>query len=435
MKGKIMQKISCKDKNYKKALTPLFERRAYPLEIEADVKTILDSVKTKGNLAVAKFAKKFDKVNLSPRRFRVSQKEISDAVEKVAPAKKRAINAAVKNVTAYASKQLPKEWSFSPRQGVKVGERFEPLGRVGVYIPGGTAPLVSTIVHTATIAKTAGVKEIVAITPPGPKGKLLPEIIYAMQKAGVTEIYRLGGVYGIAALAYGTKTIQKVEKIVGPGNAYVTAAKKLVYGEVAIDMVAGPSEIMVIADKKCNPQHIAADLLSQAEHGSGHEQAVLLSTSKKIINAVENELLIQAAQLTRSDAVYRVLEKGIFLIEVRTINEAVSIANKYAPEHLEIMSDKASAISKKIKAAGAIFIGKWTPEAVGDFVAGPSHVLPTGGTAKYFSGLTADQFFRRMSIVNYTQKALQREVGNIAKFAEMEGLDAHGNSAKIRIKG
>jgi len=429
-----MQKISFNDKNYKKALTPLFERTAYPPEIEADVKKILDNIKKKGNSAVAKFAKKFDKVTLPPTRFKVSKKEINDAVAKVVPAKKRAINAAVKNVSTYASKQLPKGWSFSPRPGVKVGERFEPLERVGVYIPGGTAPLVSTIVHTAAIAKTAGVKEIVAITPPGPKGKLLPELIYAMHKAGITEIYRLGGVYGIGALAYGTETIKKVEKIVGPGNAYVTAAKKLVYGEVAIDMVAGPSEIMVIADKKCNPAHIAADLLSQAEHGSGHEQAVLLSTSKKIIDAVENELLNQAALLSRSDTVYTVLEKGVFLIQVRTIDEASNIANQYAPEHLEIMCDKASAVSKKIKAAGAIFIGKWTPEAAGDFVAGPSHVLPTGGTAKYFSGLTADQFFRRMSIVNYTQKALQREACNIAKFAEMEGLDAHGNSAMIRIK-
>ena len=429
-----MQKISFKDKNYKKALTPLFERSAYPPEIEADVKKILDNIQKKGNSAVAKFAKKFDKVVLTPARFKVSKREINDAVAKVAPAKKRAINAAVKNVSAYASKQLPKGWSFSPRPGVKVGERFEPLDRVGVYIPGGTAPLVSTIVHTAAIAKTAGVKEIVAITPPGPKGKLLPELIYAMQRSGITEIYRLGGVYGIAALAYGTETIPKVEKIVGPGNAYVTAAKKLVYGEVAIDMVAGPSEIMIIADKTCNPAHIAADLLSQAEHGSGHEQAVLLSTSKKIIDGVERELLNQASFLTRSDTVYNVIEKGIFLIQVRNIDEAANIANKYAPEHLEIMCEKAQRVSKKIKAAGALFIGKWTPEAAGDFVAGPSHVLPTGGTAKYFSGLTADQFFRRMSIVNYTQKALQREAVNIAKFAEMEGLDAHGNSAAIRLK-
>ena len=429
-----MEKISFKDKNYNKAMIPLFERSAYPPEIEDDVKNILDDIKKRGDTAVAKFAKKFDKAILTPTRFKLSQHEIQAAVAKVAPKKKKAINAAVKNVAAYAKQQIPKGWSFSPRPGVKVGERFEPLDRVGVYIPGGTAPLVSTIVHTAAIAKTAGVKEIVAITPPGPKGKLLPELIYAMQKAGITEIYRLGGVYGIAALAYGTQTIKKVEKIVGPGNAYVTAAKKLVYGEVAIDMVAGPSEIMVIADSKCDPEHIAADLLSQAEHGSGHEQAVLLTTSKKIVTEVEKALYRQADMLTRSDTVYRVLEKGIFLIQVRNIDDAVRIANQYAPEHLEIMCSKAVSVSKKIKAAGAIFIGKWTPEPVGDFVAGPSHVLPTGGTAKYFSGLTVDQFFRRMSIVNYTKQALEREAGNIAKFAEMEGLDAHGNSAAIRLK-
>ena len=212
----------------------------------------------------------------------------------------------------------------------------------------------------------------------------------------------------------------------------MTAAKKLVYGEVAIDMVAGPSEIMVIADSGCNSSHIAADLLSQAEHGSGHEQAVLLSTSKKIIEQVEKELKKQALLLTRSETVNTVMNKGIFLIQVKDLDEAAEIASLYAPEHLEIMCEKAEAVSKKIKAAGAVFIGKWTPEAAGDFVAGPSHVLPTGGTAKYFSGLTADQFFRRMSIVKYSQKALQRESGNIADFAEMEGLDAHGNSAAIR---
>ena len=429
-----MKKISFKDKNYNNAMIPLFERSAYPPEIEADVKKILDDIKKRGNSAVAKFAKKFDKAILKPTRFKLSQQEIQTAVAKVAPKKKKAINAAVKNVAAYAKQQIPKGWNFSPRPGVKVGERFEPLDRVGVYIPGGTAPLVSTIVHTAAIAKTAGVKEIVAITPPGPKGKLLPELIYAMQKAGITEIYRLGGVYGIAALAYGTQTIKKVEKIVGPGNAYVTAAKKLVYGEVAIDMVAGPSEIMVIADSKCDPEHIAADLLSQAEHGSGYEQAVLLTTSKKIVSEVEKALYRQAAMLTRSDTVDTVLEKGVFLIQVRNIDDAVRIANQYAPEHLEIMCSRAVTVSKKIKAAGAVFIGKWTPEPVGDFVAGPSHVLPTGGTAKYFSGLTVDQFFRRMSIVNYTKQALDREAGNIAKFAEMEGLDAHGNSAAIRLK-
>ena len=427
-----MKKISYKDKNFNRALEPLFNRCAYPPEIEENVGKILNDVRKGGDKAVAKYAKRFDNVLLTPRKFRVSDREIRAAVSAIKASERRAIDSAVRNVSAYAKHQLPEDWTSSPRPGVKTGEKFIPLDRVGVYIPGGTAPLVSTVIHTAAIAKAAGVKEIVAVTPPGRNGKILPELLYAMHKSGVTEIYRLGGVYAVAALAYGTRIIKKVEKIVGPGNAYVTAAKKLVYGEVAIDMVAGPSEIMIIADSSCNPDHIAADLLSQAEHGSGHEQAVLLSTSTRIINAVERSLKQQALLLSRSQTVDAVLKNGVFLIHVRNIDQAVKIANLYAPEHLEIMCRNPSAVSRKITAAGAIFIGKWTPEAAGDFVAGPSHVLPTGGTARYFSGLTADHFFRRISIVKYNAAALQREAGNIAKFAEMEGLDAHGKSALIR---
>ena len=429
-----MKIISYKDKTFHKELIPLFERSAYPEEIEKSVAEILKDIKKRGNPAVAKYAKKFDKVTLTPAKFKVSAREINTASKKVSSKNKKAIKAAIRNIAQYAEKQIPVPWSFSPRAGVIVGERFEPLDRVGVYIPGGTAPLVSTVIHTAAIAKTAGVKEIVAVTPPDSKGNILPELLYAMDKAGVTEIYRLGGVYGIAVMAYGTQTIEKVEKIVGPGNAYVTAAKKLVYGEVSLDMVAGPSEIMVIADAKSNPEHIAADLLSQAEHGSGHEQAVLLCTSIRIIKAVEKALVKQANLLTRSETIDTVMENGIFLVQVRNIDQAADIATKYAPEHLEIMCKRPGSIAKKVKAAGAIFLGKWTPESAGDFVAGPSHVLPTGGTARYFSGLTTEHFFRRMSIVNYQEQAIKREEETIARFAEMEGLDAHGRSASIRVK-
>jgi histidinol dehydrogenase len=429
-----MKIISYKDKTFQDDLAPLFERTAYPEEIETYVAAILKDIKKRGNPAIAKFAKKFDKVTLTPAKFKVSLREINAASKKVSSKNKKAIKTAIKNISEYAEKQIPTPWSFTPRPGVVVGERFEPLDRVGVYIPGGTAPLVSTVVHTAAIAKTAGVQEIVAVTPPDSKGKILPELLFAMEQAGVTEIYRLGGIYGIAAMAYGTQTIKKVEKIVGPGNAYVTAAKKLVYGEVSLDMVAGPSEIMIIADAKSNPEHIAADLLSQAEHGSGHEQAVLLCTSSRIIKAVNKALIKQAELLTRSKTIDTVMKNGIFLIQVRNIDHAADIATKYAPEHLEIICKRPGSIAKKVKAAGAIFLGKWTPEAAGDFVAGPSHVLPTGGTARYFSGLTAEQFFRRMSIVNYQEQAIKREEETIARFAEMEGLDAHGRSASIRLE-
>ena len=302
-----------------------------------------------------------------------------------------------------------------------LGEQFSPMERVGVYIPGGTAPLVSTVIHTAGIASAAGVKEIVAVTPPGTH----PAVLYAMRLAGVTEIYRLGGVYGIAAL---------VEKIVGPGNAYVTAAKKLVFGKVAIDMVAGPSEIMVIADRTAPPEFIAADFLSQAEHGSGLEQSVLVTDSDEVIDAVEKEILKQKQALPRIATVDKVLDKGAFLIRVKDMDEAARIANSYAPEHLEIMTEMPEKVARNITAAGAIFLGPWTPEPAGDFCAGPSHVLPTAGSAKFFRGLGVDSFYRRSSIVRYSEEAIRREAWIIEEFAAMEGLAAHGKSGTIRRK-
>ena len=429
-----MEKIYYNDKAFDKKLEKLYHRPSYPPEIEDSVKQILADVRKDGDAALSKYAKKFDKVDLRPDMFLLSEDEVKKDSRKVSNSWKKAIKEALANVEFFSKQRIPHPWSSSPRPGVIVGERFEPMERVGVYIPGGTAPLVSTVIHTAGLAKAAGVKEIVAVTPPGADGKVHPAVLYAMRQAGVTEVYRLGGVYGIAALAYGTESIKKVEKIVGPGNAYVTAAKKLVYGEVAIDMIAGPSEIMVIADEKCNPAFIAADMLSQAEHGSGHEQAVLLSTDKDLIDEVEKELLEQKAKLSRQEPVEKVMADGVFLIHVEDMTQAAEIASSYAPEHLEIQCRKAGNIAKQVKAAGAIFIGQWTPEPIGDFCAGPSHVLPTAGSGKYFSGLTVEGFFRRMSILNYQKSALKKEVETAVKFAEMEGLDAHGRSASIRFE-
>jgi histidinol dehydrogenase len=429
-----MKKLYYNENKFQKNLSKLYHRPSYPPEIEESVKQILADVKANGNTALVKYAEKFDRVKLAPEEFLVSEEEIKKASKKVDRDCKKAVKNALKNVAAFAEQRIPTPWSYSPRPGVIVGERFEPMGRIGVYVPGGTAPLVSTVVHTAGIAKAAGVKEIVAVTPPGEDGEVHPAVLYAMRKAGVTEVYRLGGVYGIAALAYGTDTINKVEKIVGPGNAYVTAAKKLVYGEVALDMVAGPSEIMIIADESCNPEFIAADMLSQAEHGSGLEQAVMLSTDAELLDKVEEAILRQKAELSRQDTVDRVLDKGVFLIHVEDFEQAAEIASNYAPEHLEIMCKRAGTVAKKVKAAGAVFIGEWTPEPIGDFCAGPSHVLPTAGSGKFFSGLTVEGFFRRMSIINYQKSALKRELDTVLKFAEMEGLDAHGNSAAVRFK-
>jgi histidinol dehydrogenase len=429
-----MKKIKFNQPDFEQALLKLYDRPAYPAEIETAVRDILTAVKAEGNAALSRFAEKFDKVKINPANFQVTAAEIAAAAKMVSPAEKRAIAAALENITAFARQQLPRNWQYSPRPGVNVGECFRPMERVGVYIPGGAAPLVSTVIHTAGIAKTAGVKEIAAVTPPRPDGTIHPAVLYAMHKAGVTEIYRLGGVYGIAAIAYGTPTIRKVEKIVGPGNAYVTAAKKIVYGEVALDMVAGPSEIMVIADSAANPEFIAADLLSQAEHGSGLEQAVLLCNDKLLIDEVEQAVNRQRRLLSRSTAIDKVINAGVFLIQVKNLEHAVEIANKYAPEHLELICKNPARLAKKIKAAGAIFLGEWTPEPIGDFCAGPSHVLPTAGSAKYFNGLSVESFIRRSSIIRYSRSALCREAPVAECFAAMEGLDAHGNSAAIRVR-
>lgn len=428
-----MKKINLKNKNYESEIKKLTERPAFPDEISESVKNILNEIKLKGDNAVIEYAKKFDNVDIVPEEFRLSNEEILYSISSVDQSLKDAIDLAINNVTDFAKHQLPKNWSYSPRHGVKLGEKFEPLNRICAYIPGGTAPLVSTVVHTVSLAKAAGVNEIVAITPAKNDGKVLPELVYAMYAAGATEIYRLGGVYGIAAFAYGTETIKKAEKIVGPGNAYVTAAKKFVYGDVAIDMVAGPSEIMIIADKMSNPDFIAADILSQAEHGSGHEQAVLVTDSEVLIEKVKNSVKVQSAKLSRQKTIEEVLKNGVYFILVQDMEHAAEVASLYAPEHLEIICNNAELISQKVKAAGAIFIGEYTPEPLGDFVSGPSHVLPTAGSAKFFSGLTANSFIRRTSIIQYTKQALELEIPAIEKFAEMEGLDAHGNSALVRF--
>ncbi|HJO91896.1 MAG TPA: histidinol dehydrogenase, partial [Victivallales bacterium] len=385
-----MNILSYKDEDFLRKLDKLTKREAYSEAVYESSLKIINEVKADGDKAICKFAHKFDNAELNANCLKVTEDEINEAKSSASQQVKDAIITSIENVTSFAKKQLPKNWNFSPRHGVYLGEKFSPLDRIGAYIPGGTAPLVSTVIHTISIAKAAGVKEIVAVTPPGENGKINPELLYAMHLAGATEIYRIGGVYSIAALAYGTESIPKVQKIVGPGNAYVTAAKKIVYGNVSIDMVAGPSEIMIIADDSNNPEFIAADMLSQIEHGSGNEQAVLASTSKTLISEVENAILKQTELLTRKNYIKKVLPKGVFFIETRDIKQAIHAANEYAPEHLEIMCRNAERVSEKINSAGAIFIGEYTPEPVGDFVAGPSHVLPTGGSAKLFSGITVD---------------------------------------------
>lgn len=427
-----MVRISWKEADFEEALQPMLSRTSFDDGMERAVAGILAEVRARGDEAVAYYARQFDHAELTPERFRVTPAEIEDAEDQVKSSSKKAIRLACRQVKEFSNQRVPQPWSFSPRKGVILGERFAPMSRVGVYVPGGTAPLVSSVVHTVTLAAVAGVPEIVMITPPGPDGTVHPAILYAASYAGATEIYRLGGVYAIGALAFGTETIRKVEKIVGPGNAYVTAAKRQVFGFVGIDMVAGPSEIMILADEHANPAHIAADMLSQAEHGSGREQAVVVSPCPEILDAVAAELERQKLLRTRGETIQRVLDNGVFLIEVESLDAAAALATRYAPEHLEIMTKRAGNLAKKVEAAGAIFLGPWTPEPVGDFVAGPSHVLPTGGAARCFSGLSVDQFFRRMSIVHYQKAPLLNEMDAIRRFARLEGLDAHAESALCR---
>ncbi len=429
-----MQTIRYSDADYRSKLSTLLNRSAFDPEIEKQVAKLLDQVRLGGDAALVELARKFDGVDIQPDEFRLSRKDMQAATGQISSDLRKAIRVACKQIKDFAMQRIPAPWSYPPRKGVIVGERFAPFSRVGAYVPGGTAPLISTVLHTVTLAAAAGVPEIVVVTPPGPDKSIHPALLYAAGYAGATELYRLGGVYAIAALAFGTETVPKVDKIVGPGNAYVTAAKRQVYGYSAIDLVAGPSEIMIIADETANPAHVAADMLSQAEHGSGHEQAVLATTDDSILQRVQEELKKQSQELTRIECVQKVLENGVFLIQTESLEEAAQFANSYAPEHLEVITRRPGTLAKKINAAGAIFLGYWTPEAVGDFLAGPSHVLPTGGAARFFSGLTVEQFFRRMSVINYQKNALVNELEHIQQFAEAEGLDAHGRSAAIRIE-
>ncbi len=429
-----MREISYTDDDYQVRLAELVGRPSVLPEIEAAAAEIIERVAANGDRALVECAAEFDGVSLSPSEFRIGEEEWAAAESAVSADLREAVDLAHRQLADFARMRIPQSWQSSPRPGVTVGERFEPLSRLGAYVPGGTAPLVSTVLHTATLAAVAGVGEIVIATPPKADGPVEPAILYAARRAGATEVLRLGGVYAVAALALGTESVGRVEKIVGPGNAYVTAAKKLLYGRVALDMVAGPSEIMIVADDTADPRFVAADMLSQIEHGSGHEQAVLASDSLSLIAAVREQLAIQSGTLSRARYIRECMANGVFLIRVRDMREAAELAGRYAPEHLEVMCEDAESVAGRVTAAGAIFVGPWTPEAVGDFVAGPSHVLPTGGAARFFSGLTVEQCFRRMSVVRYEKAALRRELPAIMALAEAEGLSAHGRSAGIRFE-
>jgi histidinol dehydrogenase len=423
------------DKDFSAKLRELSaDASLFDVEIEQRTKAILHDVFVRGDDEVLELTEKFDGAKLSAEQLAVTQAELLSASIKADEPLRAAVAEAENNVAFFAKKSLRKNWQAKNSHGASVGEKFDPFTRVGVYIPGGTAPLVSTALMTITLAKVAGCKEIVVTTPCGKDGSINPAILFAARAAGATEIYRVGGAQAIAALAYGTKTIRRVQKIFGPGNAYVSMAKRLLVGRVAIDLLAGPSDVLILADETANPKFAAADLLAQAEHGSGHERTWLVTTSPKILKAVENEIAKQLPKLARKEFISRALQNNGWLILVKTLADGIALTNQLAPEHCEIVTRNARKVSDQIVTAGAIFLGAFSPTVLGDYVAGPSHVLPTDGAGASFAGLTVDQFQRRTSIVEYNSASLKKALKSVKKFAELEGLDAHGKSAEIRTK-
>ena len=415
-------------------VTAFLNRPAFDVAAETKAREMLADIQIRGDEAVARFIHQLDGADLTPAQFAVPKAELNAARTQVDADFVAAAREAYKRILYFARTSLKKDWSMSTPKGGTVGEQFAPLERIGIYIPGGQAPLVSTALMTATLARAAGVLEIVACSPVNASRRMNPYLLYALELAGATEIYKIGGIQAIGAMAYGTAMLRKVDKIAGPGGTYVTAAKRIVYGHVALDLVAGPSEIAILADDSAQPEAVAADLLSQAEHGTGFEKALLVTVSSHLAEAVVKELRRQVETLSRHKAILRVLIEGTLIVVVNHLDAGMEICNSFAPEHLEIMVHEPRRWLKKVRNAGAVFVGAWTPECAGDFVAGPSHVLPTGGTARMFSGLTADDFRKRSSVVSFTRADLQNALPVIVAFGRVEGLDAHARSARIRFE-
>lgn len=426
-----MNILSHKSPTFAADLLSLDRRHIPTPELMAYVGNIIDTVRSGGDKAVADFANQFDHASLSPHDLAVPPDVVAAASKSVPSKVKKALKASCRNVVAFAKRSLRKDWDMKNEQGAVVGESYQPFQRVGIYVPGGTAPLISTVIMTVTLAKAAGVPEIVVCSPCGPDGRINDAMLYALHLAGATEIYRIGGAHAIAALTFGTESIRPVDKIMGPGNKFVVEAKRQLFGAVAIDLLPGPSEIMVLADDSARPDFIAADLLAQAEHG--RDSKVLLATpSLKLLRAVEKEVARLLDLLPRADIARASLESGGYLVHIKDLNQGVAIANAWAPEHLSLVVRNDRKLIPLIRTSGAIFVGNYSPVAAGDFLAGPSHTLPTGGAGKSFPGLTVDQFQRRTSIVRLNRSALRKSEPFISTFSEIEGLAAHGLSASIR---
>ena len=401
---------------------------------ESAARAIVDAVRRRGDRAVVEYTRRFDGVALSPAQMRVPAAEIAAAERSVPADALKALRLAARRIAAFHRRQRSASWSYRDPAGLRLGQQVTPLDRVGIYVPGGHASYPSSVLMNAVPARVAGVREVVMVTPAGRDG-IRPAVLAAATIAGVDAIYRIGGAQAVAALAYGTATIPAVDKVVGPGNAYVQAAKKIVYGTVDIDKIAGPSEVLVIADSSAPPAYVAADLLAQAEHGSGDECAVLLTPSRALAVAVQRELDRQLDALPRRTDIRRVLRRRGALIVVRHLDEAVVLAEQVAPEHLEIMVRTPERWARRIRNAGAVFIGPFAPAPLGDYLAGPNHVLPTGGSARFFSPLGVYDFMKRTSIVSASRAGLRRLAPAIVRLAELEGYQAHAAAVRMRAGG
>lgn len=397
------------------------------------VDKIVQDVRIQGDEAVLKYTKEIDGVSLTAQSLEVTVAEFEEALEKVDQQVLAAIRKAIANVKSFHQEQLPKTWLTYREHGAMLGQNVTPLERVGIYVPGGTAMYPSSVIMNAVPAVVAGVKEIIMVVPPGKDGSVNPNVLTAAREAGVTRVFKVGGAQAIAALAFGTKLIPQVDKITGPGNIFVTLAKKAVYGYCDIDMLAGPSEILIVADETANPAYIAADMLSQAEHDV-LASSILITDSRDLVGKVELEVKRQLAELPRREIAQEALTRNGLIIVAKDSMQAMELANLSAPEHLEILTAEPFAMLPYVRNAGAVFLGPYSPEPLGDYFAGPNHVLPTGGTARFYSVLNVETFMKKTSIIAYTKEALNQVSEQVITLAKAEGLQAHANAIRVRGK-
>jgi len=400
-------------------------------EVATAVREVVEQVRKQGDPAVLEYTEKFDRTILTLKDVKVSQDEIKEAYSKVEANKVEALKLAAKNIRAFHEKQKSSSWVSQEADGVILGQLARPIRSAGVYVPGGKACYPSSVLMNVIPATVAGVEQLIMCSPI-PGGNLNPYILVAADIAGVSEIYKIGGAQAIAAMAYGTATIPKVDKIVGPGNIYVATAKRYVFGQVDIDMIAGPSEILIIADHTANPAFVASDLLSQAEHDE-LASSILVTTSRELAEKVDADVERQLANLSRKKIARKAIDRFGAIVLVKTLGEAADVSNSIAPEHLELAVEKPFYLLAQIKNAGAIFLGHFTPESVGDYIAGPNHVLPTGGTARFFSPLSTDSFMKKSSLIFYTREGLDKVAEAVMQIADVEGLEAHGNTIRVRM--